>query len=167
MQIGPFVQNVVQPCGACQEQGSASLGCNECNFKKHKLEKLNVEINLEPGVHEGHKVVLKGEQPHKATGEEAGDLIVTVRYKLHPDFVRQGNDLIWQTRLSFESSVTGAKLVCPHFDGPLEVDTSKWGPIDPRKDYVIPGKGFKNGNLRILFDVIYPDPKIKYVLTQL
>jgi DnaJ family protein A protein 2 len=169
MQMGPFVQNIVQPCAPCGEQGKTSVGCEECNFKKHKFEKLNVEIKLDPGVHEGHKIVLKGlgEQPHKATGEEAGDLIVKIVYKTHPDFIRQGNDLVWQTRISFESSVTGANLVCPHFEGPIKIDTAQWGVIDPRKDYIIPGKGFKNGNLRVSFDVIYPDPKIKYILSQL
>jgi DnaJ homolog subfamily A member 2 len=168
IQMGPFVQNIVQPCTACNEEGKFSAGCNECNFKKHKLEKLNVELKFEPGVQDGHRTIMRGlgEQPHKPSGEEPGDLVVTVRVKSHPVFMRQGNDLIWPTKLTFESSVTGANITCPHFDGPIEINTAKWGVIDPRKDYIIPGKGFKNGNLRVSFDIIYPNSSIKYILQQ-
>ena len=168
IQIGPFAQIMTQPCDACQQTGQVSKGCSECNFKKHKLEHLNLEINLEPGVENGHTIVIRGvgEQPQKASGEEPGDLIVHVDVKDHPVFMRQGNDLIWQTKISFETSVTGVKLTCPHFDGPIDIDTKEFGIIDPRKDYTIKGKGFRGANLRIGFDIQYPPKGTTYVLTQ-
>jgi DnaJ-class molecular chaperone len=166
VQMGPFLQNLIQPCGVCGGNGQASAGCDECNFTKQKFEKMALLINIEPGIMDGHQIIKKGlgEQVQKQTGEEPGDLIIIVRVKEDSNFMRQGNDIIWPVKLSFESSVTGAHLTCPHFDGPLEINTSQWGVLDPRRDYVVEGKGFPGGNLRVSFDIKYPDPKIKYLL---
>jgi hypothetical protein len=50
------------------------------------------------------------------------------------------------------------------------MDTTEWGVIDPREDYIIPFKGFrvgdKVGRLRISFNVIYPNPKIRFNLNR-
>jgi DnaJ-class molecular chaperone len=169
IQMGPFIQNIVQPCPACGGNGQISSGCDECNFKKQKLEKINLQLEIESGVVDGHHIVKSGfgEQVQKQSGEEPGDLIITIRVKDDPVFMRQGNDLIWPVKLSFESSVTGAHITCPHFDGPIEINTGDWGVLDPRRDYTIKGKGFKGGNLRVSFDIKYPDPKIRYILQSL
>jgi DnaJ family protein A protein 2 len=168
IQMGPFSQVMHQPCDRCRGQGKMPTGCKECDFKTKKHEKVNFEMKLEPGVEDGHQVVLQGfgEQAQSSSGEEAGDLIITVSVKNHPDFMRQGNDLVWAVRLSFESSVGGANITCPHFDGPIEINTAQWGVLDPRKDYIVKGKGFRGGNLRISFDIKYPDPKVRYILSQ-
>jgi DnaJ-class molecular chaperone len=168
VQLGPFSQIMNQPCHACGASGQVAKGCQGCNFKKHKLENLNLEIKLKPGTEDGHKTVVRGmgAQPSRK-GEEPGDLVIIVSVNSHPEFMRQGNDLVWLRKISFENSVTGLRFQCPHFDGPLEIDTRKWGIIDPRKDYIVPNKGFPGGNLRVAFDVIYPDPTVKYTLSLL
>ena len=167
VQLGPFSQLMNQPCQGCGTTGQVIKGCQKCNFKKHTLEHLNLEIKLKPGVEAGHQVTVRGMggQPTRK-GEEPGDLIITVTVNSHPEFMRQGNDLVWMRRISFENSVTGLRVQCPHFDGPLEINTQKWGVLDPRKDYVVPGKGFLGGNLRVAFDVVYPDPSVRYTLMQ-
>lgn len=168
VQMGPFSQMFAQPCPRCNGGGKTANGCKECDSKGKKHEKLNFEMKLEPGVEDGHAVVMKGlgEQVQAASGEEPGDLVVIVRVKPHENFMRQGNDLIWHVKISFEASVSGMHLTCPHFDGPIDIDTKQWGVLDPRKDYVVPGKGFRGGNLRISFDIKYPAPNVQYMLTQ-
>jgi DnaJ-class molecular chaperone len=166
VQLGPFSQLMNQPCQPCSGTGQVNKGCNGCNFKKHKLEHLNLEIKLKPGTEDGHQTVVRGvgAQPSRKE-EEPGDLVITVKVNSHPEFMRQGNDLVWIRKISFENSVTGLRFQCPHFDGPLEIDTRQWGVLDPRRDYVVPNKGFPGGNLRVAFDVIYPDPTVKYTLS--
>jgi DnaJ-class molecular chaperone len=107
-----------------------------------------------------------GEQPRNP-GENPGDIQFHIKIEDHPEFMRQGPDLIWSTKISFEDSVNGKKFKIPHFDGPIEIDTTDWGVIDPREDYVIPFKGFdKTGRLRVSFNVVYPNSKTKFVLTK-
>ena len=166
-QMGPMVIN--QPCGMCRGEGGVSQGpCTQCQGG-HKKETLNLELKIPPGVEHGNVLTGHGlgEQPRNP-GEEPGDVLFHIKVDQHPEFMRQGSDLIFQTKMSFEDSVRGVKLLIPHFDGPIDIDTADWGVIDPREDYIIPFKGFKGqGRLRVQFNVVYPHAKTRFTLTRL
>ena len=167
MQMGPMVFS--NPCQACQGQGATPSGCQSCNFKTKKVEHLNLELKIPAGIEEGNTLTARGlgEQPVKPD-EEPGDLVFQIKIADHPTLMRMGHDLVFHTKIPFIDSVNGKVLEVPHFDGSIMVDTSDWGVIDPRKDYIIPGKGFKQGgHLRVSFDVIYPNSKTKFNLTPL
>jgi len=163
IQMGPMVMQ--QPCPSCQGQGSARTGCKDCDGKGSKVENLNLEVVIPAGIEDGGRVICKslGEQPLNPD-EEAGDLIFIIRVQGHPEFLRQGDDIIWSTKISFADSVNGKKITIPHFAGEIEISTADWGVLDPREDYVIPGKGFKNGRLRVQFNVIYPPARVRFIL---
>lgn len=163
VQMGPMAFQ--QPCPHCEGQGGAFNGCEACNFKRRKMEQLNLELKIPEGVRDGNTIMAYGlgEQPTRPD-EEPGDLTFHIRVQDHPEFLRQGNDLIWPTKISFEDSVNGKKIKIPHFDGPITIDTADWGVLDPREDYIIPGKGFKpeGGRLRVQFNIVYPNSKTKF-----
>ena len=163
IQMGPMVMQ--QPCPNCGGQGASRTGCKDCNGQGHKVEQLNLEVVITAGIEDGGKVICKslGEQPQNPN-EEPGDLVFTIRLQNHAEFMRQGDDLIWPTKISFVDSVNGKKITIPHFAGPIEVDTADWGVLDPREDYIIPSKGFRNGRLRVQFNVVYP--KGRYTVTK-
>jgi DnaJ-class molecular chaperone len=168
MQMGPMTIN--QPCPSCRGEGGITHGCSECK-NGQKLEQLNLELKIPAGIREGNILTGHGlgEQP-KNPGEDPGDVIFHVKVKDHPDFMRQGDDIIYRTNISFEDSVIGREFVIPHFDGSIKIHTSDWGVLDPREDYVIPNKGFsvdgKVGRLRVSFNVVYPHAKAKFILTR-
>lgn len=167
IQMGPMAFN--QPCPSCGGQGGGSSGCQECNFKTKKHEPLNLELKIPAGVEDGATLVAggMGEQPQKPD-EEPGDLIFHVKIQDHLELMRQGKDLVWSTLISFADSVNGKVIQVPHFDGSIEVNTSDWGILDPREDYVIPDKGFvPGGKLRVSFNVIYPPVNVKFNLSKL
>ena len=166
VQMGPMAFK--QPCPACGGQGGSASGCHECNFKSKKFEQLNLELKIPAGIEEGNTLVASGlgEQPHRQ-GEDPGDLVFHIKIKSHPSLMRMGRDIVFSSKISFEESVLGKKLVVPHFDGPIEVDLSEYGVIDPRKDYFVHGKGFiPGGHLRMSFDVVYPTPSTKFNLSR-
>jgi DnaJ-class molecular chaperone len=167
VQMGPL--SFAQPCQPCGGLGGGSSGCQECNFKTKKYEPLNLELKIPAGVEDGATIVAggMGEQPQKPD-EDPGDLVFHIKVKNHPDLMRMGRDLVFLTKISFEDSVLGKKLTVPHFDGPIEVDTSEFGVLDPRRDYFIQGKGFLTGGvLRLSFDVIYPESGTHFNLSKL
>ena len=133
VQMGPM--SFGQPCQPCGGQGGGSSGCHECNFKKKKHEPLNLELKIPAGVENEATLVAggMGEQPLKPD-EEPGDLIFHIKIQDHPELMRQGKDLVWSTRISFTDSVNGKVIQVPHFDGPIEVNTSDWGILDPREE---------------------------------
>ena len=166
-QMGPMIIN--QPCGMCRGEGGVAQGpCDQCQGG-HKKETLNLELKIPPGVEHGNVLTGHGlgEQPRNP-GEEPGDILFHIKVDQHPEFMRQGLDLIFQTKISFEDSVNGKKIKIPHFDGPIDIDTADWGVIDPREDYIIPFKGFgSQGRLRVQFNVVYPHAKTRFTLTGL
>ena len=167
VQMGPM--SFGQPCQPCGGQGGGSSGCHECNFKKKKHEPLNLELKIPAGVENEATLVAggMGEQPLKPD-EEPGDLIFHIKIQDHPELMRQGKDLVWSTRISFTDSVNGKVIQVPHFDGSIEVNTSDWGILDPREDYVILNKGFvPGGKLRVSFNVVYPPAHVKFNLSKL
>ena len=170
IQMGPMVMQ--QPCQACQGQGKFRTGCPTCNGKKKTAEHLNLELKIPPGIFDGHTLIGHGlGEQIQGSNEEPGDIIFHIRVQPHAELMRQNIDLIWQTKISFADSVNGKKIEIPHFDGPISIDTSDWGVLDPREDYIIPGKGFKVedkvGKLRVQFNIIYPPAKIKFTLQKI
>ncbi len=169
MSMGPM--QFAQPCTSCNAQGHNFKGCGECQHSGRKTENLNLEIKIPMGIQSGNVITARGLGEQAQTrDEEPGDLHFHIKIKDHPEFMRQGSDLIWSTKISFEDSVNGKKVLIPHFDGPIEVDTADWGVLDPREDYIIPVKGFgqegttSRGRLRIQFNIVYPNSKTKFKL---
>ena len=167
IQMGPMAFQ--QGCPACGGSGGTWSGCSACNFKSKKFEQLNLELKIPAGVESGNTITGHGlgEQPQKEN-EEPGDIIFHVSVQDHPEFMRQGSDLVWQTKISFEDSVNGKLVTIPHFDGPIQIDTRDWGVLDPREDYVIPNKGFRpGGRLRVQFNVVYPPARARFTVLPL
>lgn len=156
MQMGPFMMQ--QPCGTCRGAGVESKGCPACDRKRIITESEVVTINIGKCVMDGESFVIpkKGEQPVRQ-GEMAGNLIVQVRVRPHQVFTREGNHLVYTTKISFDESVNGTKVTIPHFGGEMNIDTAYFGIIDPRIRYEIVGKGMNlESNLYIVFDIQYP-----------
>ena len=169
IQMGPM--SFAQPCPACQGMGVHGAGCQECNFKSKKTENLNLELKIPKGIQSGNTITAHGlGEQGRTREEESGDLIFHIRIQDHPELMRQGDDIVWHTKISLMDSVNGKVIEAPHFDGPISIDTADWGVLDPRSDYVIPGKGFgsegttSQGRYRVSFNVIYPPASTKFKL---
>jgi DnaJ-class molecular chaperone len=167
IQMGPMA--FAQPCPACQGIGVHGQGCQECNFKSKKVENLNLELKIPKGVQSGNTLTAHGlGEQGRTKDEEAGDIIFHIKIQDHLELLRQGDDLVWHTKISFMDSVNGKVIEAPHFDGPISIDTADWGVLDPREDYVIPGKGFgaegttSRGRYRVAFNIVYPPASVKF-----
>lgn len=170
MQMGPMAFQ--QPCPPCGGQGHARTGCAECSQKGHKLEHLNLELKIIPGSETGDVITCHGlGEQAQGPAEEPGDLKFHIKVQEHPEFMRQGIDLCWSTKISFEDSVLGKEIRIPHFDGDIVVNTSEWGVLDSREDYVIANKGFQvghnKGRLRISFNIVYPPANVRFNLSRI
>ena len=126
IRMGPFVQTIHQLCQHCGGQGS----CGE-------QEQLNMQINISRGTPDGAVI-------------NSNNINITIRVQSHSVFTRRGNLLRWTVEIPFADSVTGSVVTCPHFDGPVTIDTKQWCVIDPRKEYTYQ-------DLIITFDIKYPN----------
>jgi DnaJ-class molecular chaperone len=156
IQMGPF--GMQKQCPMCDAIGVMSKGCPACNFKQVIDQSDIIQFTISKGVQTGEHILVsgKGEQPRKQ-GDIPGNLIVVINVKHHQFFQREGNHLIFTTKISFDDSVHGATITIPHFGGEMNIDTAYFGIIDPRLRYEIRGKGMTpDTHMYIIFDVQYP-----------
>jgi DnaJ-class molecular chaperone len=157
--MGMMGQMFARPCDQCQTAGVVRKGCPGCNHKKTHMDTVMINLHIEKGIHSGtqHRLQGLGEQS-RSSREITGDLIITFNVKPHPKFERRGEDLRYVMTVSFKESVEGLDVTVPHFGGPVQFNTLKeFGILDPRKDYVIQGKGLtEQARLLVNFDVQYP-----------
>jgi DnaJ-class molecular chaperone len=165
--MGPFTQMSTRPCDVCSGSGQVTRGrdgCSTCNGNgTYKVEERK-EIVIPRGIHNGHQLVIKGmgEQPKKE-GDIPGDLVFQILISEDPHFFRNGNDLIFRTKLTFKEAMLGKEVRVPHYADTFVVDTSSLGVIQADKPYIFEKKGMpcnpqgtEYGKLHMVFNVDVP-----------
>jgi molecular chaperone DnaJ len=107
------------------------------------MEPLNVKIPA--GVLDGQKIKLRGKGRPSPNGGPSGDLIVTVRVKPHPVFIRDGANLRVTVPVTFTEAALGATIQVPTLGGePVKL---KIQPGTPNGRVLrIQGRGVQAGN---------------------
>jgi len=107
------------------------------------MEPLNVKIPA--GVLDGQKIKLRGKGRPSPNGGPSGDLIITVRVKPHPVFIRDGANLRVTVPVTFTEAALGATIQVPTLGGdPVKL---KIQPGTPNGRVLrIQGRGVQAGN---------------------
>lgn len=115
---GFFQQIVYQTCPDCQGSGMRIIDpCSACGGTglRRKLHKQLVQIP--PGAAGGMTLALKGAGHRGPWGGRAGDLLIEIQEKPHPVFSREGDNLIYETWVSYPELVLGTTLNIPTLSG--------------------------------------------------
>ena len=158
--MGPFATMTSRPCHKCSGVGQCIVGkasCSICKGKGEYQDERKIEIVIPESVENGKQIIIEGygeqvQSPH----DVPGDLVLEIKIIPDPIFERKGVDLVYRQTLTFKESILGKTLNIPLYDGLYTFDVSELGIIEPNKQYEIKGKGMKNGNLILLFQVKYP-----------
>lgn len=76
-----------------------------------------MRITLDPGIKDGQTIRLKGKGNPGAQGGPAGDLYITIRVSIHPEYRREGNDLFKEEPVSVYTAMLGGQLDVQTFGG--------------------------------------------------
>lgn len=154
-----MVQQVQRKCAKCTDG-------YRCKTKK---ERKVLEVHVEKGMKNGHKISFRGMADEKPN-MEPGDINFVVQEKAHDLFKRKGADLLITKTLSLNEALTGFEWTVEHLDKRTIVIKSKPGEVikaeaDGAQPYVkivrgegMPSKGnpFVKGDLYVLFRVEFP-----------
>jgi len=143
-QLGPnIVQRFQTACGECQGKGeiiSMKDRCKSCEGKKTVREKKILEVHIDKGMEDGHRITFAGEGDMEPGLDEAGDIIVVLDEKEHEIFRRiKKNDLLMQMELSLTEALCGFQKVIETMDKRNLVVTC------------IPGEVIKHGAVKCIF----------------
>jgi DnaJ family protein A protein 2 len=167
-QLGPgMMQQLQVPCESCGGEGKSidrKLMCKDCSGRKVAKESKVVEVHIDKGVKNGHKVTFSGMSDERP-GYETGDLVFVIQVQEHPVFKRRGADLLIEQEITLSEALCGFTIPVKHLDertvviknDPLEV-------IKPGDIKCIEGEGmpvhqnpFNKGRLFVHFKVVFPE----------
>jgi curved DNA-binding protein len=112
-----------------------------------------IKVRIPPGVSDGGRVRLRGQ------GQEGGDLVLQIHVEDHPQFKREGLDLLLELPITVGEAVNGTKIQVPTPEGPvtLRVPPHVRGGSRLRLRERGVRQGAKVGDLIVQLHIVLPD----------
>jgi molecular chaperone DnaJ len=108
----------VQVCSRCRGKGVPPENlCDKCYGAGAVKGLRKIRVEIPAGVDEGFSLRIGGEGAPSDTVGQRGDLYVVLHVKPHKLFVRRGDDIYYQTKVSFSKLALGAKIFVPTLYG--------------------------------------------------
>jgi len=159
-QFGPgMISQTTQMCNECRGKGKTinpANYCNDCGGTKKLRKKIALNLNLKKSHSTGDRIIYEHMADYNPDADVQGNLIVIIKEKPDPNFIRMGDNLIYVKTISLIDALCGMELSIKHFDGrELYCKTSEV--IQPNSVMKISGEGMTNsGNMFIKINVIFP-----------
>lgn len=119
-------------------------------------------IEVKPGWKKGTKITFP-EKGHEQPNVVPADLVFVIDERPHSVFKRDGNDLIYTHKVPLAEALTGFTVTLTTLDGrtltiPInEIISPSYEKVVPKEGMPIAKEPGKKGNLRIKFDVKFPN----------
>ncbi len=132
-----------------------------------------LDMAVPEGVTDGQVLRLKGKGTAGFRGGEAGDALVEIKVRAHPDFKRQGDDIIADIPITIDEAVLGAKIEVATISGRVQLTIPKG--TNSGRMFRLKGKGIRNAQTNTSGDQIVSvrialpeviDEKLAYFLSE-
>lgn len=120
--LGTIQQSVV--CPTCEGAGKVpETPCSSCSGQGRKREKVQIAIDIPPGIDDGQTLRLNGQGDAGKLGEAPGDLYVIVQVQDDARFMRDGTDIRSEVHVHVVDAILGTDVSVPtvHGDVTLKV----------------------------------------------
>lgn len=117
----------------------------------------DLEVTIPKGVRDGQTIRLKGKGGQGLGQGGAGDAYLTVSIAPHPDFRREGDDILLTLPISIDEAVLGGKVAAPTIDGPVNLTIPKGATTGQKLR--LRGRGINGGDQQVELKVVMP-PKV-------
>ena len=98
-----------------------------------------ITINIPAGVSGGMQLTVQGKGNAAPHGGVPGDLLVLIEEEAHKDFVRDGNDLLYNLLLDMPTAILGGQVQIPTLTGDVKITITPG--TQPGKVLRMRGKG--------------------------
>lgn len=116
------IMQTQQPCPTCRGEGTViNHKCSKCGGNGVVSGDEIVEIKIPAGVAEGMVVNVPGKGHAGKRNGVPGDIQVLIEEEKNPDFIRDGNDLIYNLLLTVPQAVLGDNVEIPTIDGRAKI----------------------------------------------
>jgi DnaJ-class molecular chaperone len=132
-----------------------------------------LDLNVPEGVTDGQTLRLKAKGTPGLRGGEAGDALVEVKVRAHPEFRREADDIYVDLPVTIDEAVLGARIEVPTISGRVQLALPKG--TSSGRAFRIKGKGVNNsttgnqGDQIVTIKIILPervDESLAYFLAE-
>ena len=148
-------------CSSCGGTGKiVKEPCLNCKGKGYYRSKKKIMVDIPSGIHDGDKLKVSGKGNSKGEDSINGDLYITVKVKPHPEFKRDGDDVISNINISFAQAALGCRLEIETLDGMegivIKPGTQPETKIVLKSRGIIPLNGYRRGNHIVNINIKIP-----------
>ena len=144
---GAFSFATTAPCQKCGGTGKIiHQPCKTCGGAGSVRKQRKITVNIPAGIDNGQAVSLRGQGGAGKNGGPAGDLIISVTVRPHPQFRRDGTSVYLDQNVSFLQATLGAELEIPTIDGKVKWTLPEG--TQPGTTFRLRGKGIPSVNGR-------------------
>jgi molecular chaperone DnaJ len=113
-------------CPHCGGHGQTiSTPCTDCRGIGRTRKRVNLEVEIPPGVEDNTRIRLTGQGESGEEGGPRGDLYVIVRVREHEFYVRRGRDLLVEIPIPYTMAVLGGEVEVPSLAGRVKLPIPK------------------------------------------
>ncbi|HJU32280.1 MAG TPA: J domain-containing protein [Hyphomicrobiaceae bacterium] len=132
-----------------------------------------LDLTVPEGVADGQVLRLKGKGSPAVGRSEAGDALVEIKVRAHPQFTRVGDDIELQLPITLDEAVLGAKIEVPTVSGRVQLTIPKG--TSSGRVFRLKGKGVQNstagrtGDQLVTVRIVLPekiDDQLAYFLSE-
>lgn len=118
----PFgMMQTQEPCSRCGGTGKIiHQPCPTCKGKGKVRRARKIKVDIPAGIDDGQTISLRGLGNAGRNGGPAGDLLVTVNVRRHPQFEREGTSVLYELPVSIVQASLGAEVEVPTIDGKVK-----------------------------------------------
>lgn len=134
------MMQVQDECLTCHGEGRIIKNkCPKCNGEGVVRAEEVIDIHIPAGVTGGMQIPVHGKGNAAPNGGVPGDLLVLIEEEEHKDFVREGNDLVYNLLLDMPTAILGGQVIIPTLQGEAKITITPG--TQPGKVLRMRGKG--------------------------
>jgi molecular chaperone DnaJ len=108
----------VTTCDMCNGTGVViPIPCRTCNGEGRTRQLRKIKVRVPPGVDSNSQIRISSEGDAGPRGGPYGNLYVMLDVQQHPDFMREGNDIIFELRINVAQAALGDEVEVKTVDG--------------------------------------------------
>ena len=119
-----------------------------------------IQFDIPAGIYDNETICLKN-MGNIVHNNIKGDVKVIIHITDHSEFMREGDDLVYNKTLSLKEALCGFEFMVKHLNGKSYLFNNKEIVVHPNFKKFVPGLGFKRdgevGNLIIRFVIEFPE----------
>jgi DnaJ-class molecular chaperone len=130
-----------------------------------------LDLAVPEGVTDGQVLRLKGKGTLGSLGAEAGDALIEIKVRPHPDFKRDGDDILLELPITIDEAVLGGRVEVPTPAGRVQLTIPKG--TSSGKTFRLKGKGVRtrsgSGDQLVTVKIVLPheiDESLSYFFSE-